>query len=117
MTLKRWYGKCPDCPCLTRPNPQGIRNMTEATISRNSISIRVPFTRLQQLMDGSWRLGALEVRQRVKDPGVFAAELVAALNAEDEGGSTIVHKLFDTAINSAIENGAEGVENHTRQDT
>jgi len=90
--------------------------MTEATISRNSISIRVPFSKLQQLMDGSWRLGALEVRQKVKDQDVFAAELVAALNAEDEQGSTIIHRLFDSAINAALEGGAEGIEEHPVQE-
>lgn len=22
MTLKRWFGKCPDCPCLVRSKPK-----------------------------------------------------------------------------------------------
>lgn len=90
--------------------------MTEATISRNSISIRVPIAKLQQLVDGAWRLEALEVRQKVKDPEAFAAELVAALNDEDEQGSTMIHKMFDAAINEALEQGAEGIEDHPKQD-
>jgi len=42
--------------------------------------------------------------------------LVAALNAEDEQGSTIIHRLFDSAINAALEGGAEGIEEHPVQE-
>jgi hypothetical protein len=90
--------------------------MTEATISRGSISIRVPEKAMRQLVEGAWALDALEVRQRITDAPVFMQELVNILNAEDEQGTTLIHKMFDAAINEALEQGAEGIEDHPDQD-
>lgn len=47
---------------------------------------------------------------KVTDPDVFAKEVVRELLQEEEDGTTLVHKMFDAAINEAIENGAEGID-------
>ncbi len=46
---------------------------------------------------------------KVTDASVFAAAVCAALAAEEEDGTTLVHIAFDKAALSAIESGAEGV--------
>ena len=40
----------------------------------------------------------------------FAKDILNELDAEEEDGSTMVHRMFDTAANNAIENGSEAVE-------
>ena len=50
------------------------------------------------------------VRPVVTDIGTFANEFVGALNNESEDGSTLVTRVFDAAIERAVEDGAEGVE-------
>ncbi len=35
--------------------------------------------------------------------------VVNALNSEDEIGDTVIHRAFDRAIETAIDNGCEGV--------
>lgn len=47
---------------------------------------------------------------RVTDADLFAEAILYELNAESEDGTTIVHKMFDQAVENAIENGAEGIE-------
>ena len=90
--------------------------MTEATLSRGSISIRVNEKALRQLVEGCWATGNMEVRQRIIDAPTFMAEVLRQLNDESEDGSTLVHKMFDAAINEALEQGAEGIEDHPNQD-
>lgn len=90
--------------------------MTEATLNRGSIVIRVNEKSLRQLVEGCWATHNMEVRQRIIDAPIFMAEILAALNAESENGSTLVHKMFDAAINEALEQGAEGIEDHPNQD-
>lgn len=90
--------------------------MLEAKISKKSISITIPISKLQQVVEGAWALNALEVRQKITDANMFADALVGALNSEDEQGTNMIHKMFDGAINEALEQGAEGIEDHKNQD-
>lgn len=46
----------------------------------------------------------------VTDPVMFAQEMVRALTAEEEDGTTVVYRLLDDAANNAIDNGAVSVE-------
>ena len=46
----------------------------------------------------------------VTDMNMFVSELVGALNAESEDGSTLVTGMIDDAIVAAVENGARGIE-------
>ncbi|EHM01188.1 hypothetical protein HMPREF9946_02192 [Acetobacteraceae bacterium AT-5844] len=88
----------------------------QAVIEDGAIIIRVPLENLPQVVEGAWALGALETRYKVTDTRVFAKELLSALNCEDEQGTTPIHKLFDAGINAALDQGAEGIEEHEDQD-
>ena len=39
----------------------------------------------------------------------FVKDLINELNAEEEDGTTLVHRMFDKAADNAIENGSENV--------
>lgn len=88
----------------------------QAIIEDGAIIVRIPLENLPQVVEGAWALGSLESRWKVTDAQVFATELVRALNDEDEQGTTRIHKMFDAAINEALEQGAEGIEEHEDQD-
>jgi hypothetical protein len=51
----------------------------------------------------------------VTDATAFAKELVYQLNAEDERGTTAIHRMFDRAILHAVEYGAEGIDFTTEE--
>lgn len=87
-----------------------------AVIKNGEIVIRVPIDYLPVIVEGSWALNALDIRYKITDAALFADDLVAALNDEDEVGSTVIHNMFDKAINEAINQGAEGIEEHEDQD-
>jgi len=53
--------------------------------------------------DGKW------VEPEIADADAFANEVMLALQAESEDGTTLVHLAIDTAAMNAIENGAEGI--------
>lgn len=88
----------------------------QAVIENGEIIIRVPFVSLPMVVEGAWALNALDMRFKLTDTALFARDLVRALNSEDEQGTTMVHKMFDAAINEALEQGAEGIEEHEDQD-
>ena len=88
----------------------------EARIEGEYIIIRVPITLLDSVLDGAWAINSWPVRYRTTDNMVFAKELCYALNNEDEQGTTCIHKMFDSAIDYAIEQGCEGVTEHEDQD-
>lgn len=46
----------------------------------------------------------------VTDPDVFAAEIARELENEEEDGTTLVHRMFDKAAETAVDNGCEGVD-------
>jgi hypothetical protein len=89
----------------------------QARIVRGSIVFSVPIKHLQAIVDGSWRTGNMDTRFKVTDPEAFAKDLLSwGLNTESEDGSTPIHRMFDKAIEAAIEQGAEGIEEHEDQD-
>lgn len=88
----------------------------KATIEDGAIVIRVPLRSLAQIIEGAWALRALDRRWKLIDPQVFAKAMVREMNDEDEEGTTSIHRMFDRAINLAIEQGAEGIEEHEDQD-
>ena len=45
----------------------------------------------------------------VTDEAQWAREIRSALMDEEEDGTTLVHRMLDTAALSALENGAEGI--------
>ena len=47
---------------------------------------------------------------KVSDPAIFAREVCAAINMEDEDGSTMLTRMLDKAISVAVESGCEGVD-------
>lgn len=87
----------------------------KATIKGGAIVIRVAIKALPVVVEGAWALGSLDTRWKITDAPAFAEDLVRALNDEDEQGTTMIHKMFDAAINEALEQGAEGIEEHEDQ--
>jgi hypothetical protein len=47
---------------------------------------------------------------RITDPNVFAGSVVRVLMDEEEDGTTLVHRMLDTAGERVVEDGAAGVE-------
>lgn len=82
----------------------------EAVIDWWRIEISIDVSALPVILSGSLAVRNADPLYRVTDAHAFAAELVLALNHEDEDGSTVVHKMFDAAMDEAIDQGAEGVE-------
>lgn len=80
------------------------------------IFLRMPIENIPAVVEGAWASGAVKSRFKVIDANAFAQELCRILNEESEDGTTLVHKMFDAAINRAIEYGAEGIELHERQE-
>lgn len=87
-----------------------------AILENGSIVIRVSLDALPTIIEGAWATNNLTPRYKITNAQEFASDLVAALNDEDEEGSTVIHKMFDKAINEAIGNGAIGVEEHEQQE-
>lgn len=46
---------------------------------------------------------------KVTNPDRFAAEMLRALQAEDEQGTNAIHRVLDEASLAAVEDGAEGI--------
>lgn len=92
-----------------------IDNSATAIIEGGEIVIRVPIANLQTIMDGGYACNAYSERYKVTDPEGFAKEIVRELNNEDEEGTTPIHKLFDAAINEALNQGAQHAEPHEDQ--
>lgn len=87
-----------------------------AIIKDGALTIRVPVSELGTLVEGSWATGNLDTRFAVTDPDAFAEDLARELNSDDEEGTTMIHRMFDAAINEAIEQGADGIEEHENQE-
>ena len=87
----------------------------KAVIEDNAIVIRVPLASLPQVVEGAWALGSLDTRWKLTNVPLFARDFVRELNSEDEEGTTMVQRMFDAAINEALEQGAEGIEEHDDQ--
>lgn len=87
-----------------------------AFIEGAEIVIRVPLASLATVVDGAWMCHGIEPRLKITDATAFARDLCRALNVEDEDGTTPVHQLFDAAIQTAFEQGAEGICEHEKQE-
>lgn len=92
------------------------KDAATAIIEAGAIVIRVPIANLQAIMDGGFACAAYSQRYRVTDGPGFAKEIADALNDEDEEGSTPIHKLFDAAINAALDSGAQHADEHPEQE-
>jgi hypothetical protein len=88
----------------------------QAVIEDGCVIIRVPIKNLPTVVEGSWAAGGMDTRYKVTDPEAFAKDLLMALNDEDDIGTTRIHKMFDAAIDEAINQGAEGIEEHEDQE-
>lgn len=94
--------------------PQGLTPLTEdyparAVIEDAHIVIRLPIANLQAAIDGGIATGSIPFEMRIADQAVFAKDVCAALNDEDEEGTTAIHKLFDNAFIDAAEQGSLGL--------
>lgn len=87
--------------------PQGN---AEAEIIDGKIVITLAISHLQTAINGGTLLGTIDGSWKLTDPDAFAKELLVSLHSEDEEGTTVIHRMFDAAINEAIEQGAEGIE-------
>jgi hypothetical protein len=96
--------------------PRQTNRDSEAYIKRGAIVIRLPVKNLPLAIEGMWAAGYSDVRYKITDTEAFAAEFVHALNREAEDGTTLIHKCFDAAALEAIDQGAEGVEEHEEQE-
>lgn len=86
-----------------------------AVIRDGAIVIRIPLSYLPQIVEGAWGTGNLHPRMKIMNVDEFAADLVSELDREEEDGSTRIHRMFDAAINEAINQGAFGIEEHEDQ--
>lgn len=93
-----------------------LKNGGEAVIEGGCIVIRFPIEALSQVIEGAWAMNALDTRYCITDGEVFAKELMRALNREDEQGTTPIHRMCDKAIEYAIDQGAEGIMPHEKQE-
>ncbi len=84
-----------------------------AVIEGDEIVIRVAIEALPVVVDAHPSLGGA---YRVTHALDFARELERALSAEEEDGTTLVHRMFDRAIEDALEYGAEGIEERASAD-
>jgi hypothetical protein len=102
---------------LNDPEPEALhRDAAKAVIEDGAIVIRVPIANLQAIMDGGFACAAYDKRYQVTNPEGFAVEIAHELNNEDEEGSTPIHKLFDAAINEALNQGAQYADEHPQQE-
>jgi hypothetical protein len=89
----------------------------EVKIVDNKIVISLGIDTLRYVAESSDNLGRYHrdfnpdgIWKKVCDKKEFAKDVWYELTREEEDGTTIVHQMFDTAINNAIDNGTNGVE-------
>jgi hypothetical protein len=87
-----------------------MHKTAEAYIEDGKIFIAFDISSIPAAYRAGVELGVLGPEFSITKPKLFAKDVVVALNDEDEKGSTPIHKLFDEAMNAAIEQGADGVE-------
>lgn len=87
--------------------------LSEAVIEGNNIVIRVPVSTLPIAFE-HWpdapRDAEGDPLYRVTDAATFAKGVARYLNDESEDGTTRIHRMLDDAMNEALEQGEEGVE-------
>jgi hypothetical protein len=92
------------------------KNSGRAVIEDEHLIIRVAIGALPTIVEGAWAAGEMHMRYKVTDVASFAKDLVHELNWESENGTTRVHKMFDAAILEAINQGAQGIDEHEDQE-
>lgn len=92
------------------------KRTAEAFIEKGEIVIRIAVGALPTAYQAGIDLGVHEPGFKIANARAFAKDLVRALNDEDEEGTTPIHRLFDAAMDEAIEQGAEGVEEHAEDE-
>lgn len=102
-TEKTGIGCCELRLSTTTPQPG-------AYIEDGEIIIHIPVANLPAIVEGTWVSGVMLNRYEVTDSASFAEDLVTELNREKEDGTTRIHLMFDSAIEEAIEQGAQGIE-------
>jgi len=85
------------------------KRSAEASIEQGSIVIRLPVVNIPKAYRAGVDLGCIPTDGwKVTNAVAFARDVVRALNDEDEQGTTPIHRLFDAAFSSAVEQGSEG---------
>lgn len=82
-------------------------------IARGVLRIEIGVTTLKKVAENHpkyWQPTIDKTAIVVSDPALFAAEVLRALQDEDEEGTTAVHRLFDAAISAVSESGGEGLD-------
>ncbi len=82
----------------------------EAVLRDGQIVISIEVAALPLIVSGSCAADGLDGLWKVTDAAAFAKDVVQALNAEEDDGTTRVHRMFDGAFSEAIDQGAEGIE-------
>lgn len=90
--------------------------MSDAIIKDGKIVISIKVADLPAAIEGGFLCGAFETRWKITNADAFAKHLVRELNHEDEEGTTRVHRMLDGAALEAIEQGAQGIEQHEDQE-
>lgn len=85
--------------------------MLKVQIEGSEIVIRLPLDTLKHCTDFH---PELDGDVAITDIKVFADDVVAELEREEEDGTTPVRSMFDAVIVTAIENGSEGCEERGR---
>jgi hypothetical protein len=83
-------------------------------IENGEIVIRLAIDSLPDALKGHpmWDYSCedFENLPKIVDLEAFAKEVARELQREEEDGTTLAHKMFDAAIEQAIEMGAEGID-------
>lgn len=87
----------------------------QAVVEDGNIVIRIALTSLPMIVEGGWACNAILPRMKITDGVAFAKDWISEMNRESEDGSTPINRMFDVTINEAINQGAEGIEEHERQ--
>ena len=82
----------------------------EAMIVGDEIVIRLPIQNIPMALKIAQDMQTIGAECRITDAKLFAADIVRALNDEDEEGTTPLMEVFDQAMEKAICDGAEGIE-------
>lgn len=77
-----------------------------ANIESDEIVIRIKISSLEVAFD---LVTGGDTDVKLTNSVTFAREVVQELNAENEKGDTLVHKMLDQAVREAVEQGAEGL--------
>ena len=93
-----------------------IEDPLQCRIDKDKIIISIGFDALKFLAENSDVCEKYDeefcpdgIWTEINNKKEFAKEVLKSLKHEQEDGTTVVHKLFEDAINMALENGAEGV--------